>query len=626
MFACIYIPDFPVQASLLEPAETRTVLTRSPIAILDGPANLPRVFATNLAARRAGIQPGMTKLQAGFCAGAVLRKRSPAEEQSAQSTLLDCASKFSPRVESTAPGVAILDLSGMDKLFGRQNNSQRNDGRGNVLQNEVWPRALRAMTAAATEAGFAVRITIAANPDTAFLVARGFSANTIIPAGEEAQRLASLPIEVLPLSPAMLETLNRWGIRTFQALAALPAVAIVERLGQEGLYIQKLACGTIARPLLTIEPAPEFATSFEFDDPVETLESIFFILSRLLQDLRSRMLATAQAASELRLTVGLNVRHLQSTNRSGVPHPTRFLLGGDFCRGLPRIREDPDSSQEGDQFEHVWKLPVPTQDKNLLFSLLRLHLEHTSFSAPIRSLRLEVVPVKPRLAQGNLFAPPSPGAAKLEITLERIRGVVGAPDSEGYDCVGSPQLLDTHRPGVFALQPFSSVQDTHSSASKNSPSHSERNRLIRKANQPAESKLRRLRGPGLPAGPVSARRGGGVGAARRNSERSRGSLDLYPSPNPQESSPVIALRIFRPALETAVELDGRKPHFVRLWNRYRRVLAASGPWSSSGNWWNTAAWAREEWDVALKTPAGPGFYRIYRDRLRCQWFVEGVFD
>src|SRR5208283_4560090 len=108
MFACIYIPDFPVQASLLpEPAETRTALTHSPIAILDGPANLPRIFATNLAARRAGIQIGMTKLQAGLCAGVVLRNRSLAEEESAQSTLLDCASQFSPRVESTAPGSAI---------------------------------------------------------------------------------------------------------------------------------------------------------------------------------------------------------------------------------------------------------------------------------------------------------------------------------------------------------------------------------------------------------------------------------------------------------------------------------------------------------------------------------------
>ncbi len=341
MFACIYIPDFPVQASLLsEPAETRTALTRSPIAILDGPANLPRVFATNLAARRAGIQTGMTKLQAGLCAGAVLRKRSLAEEGLAQSALLDCASKFSPRVESTASGVAILDLSGTAKLFARQKDSQRNASRQNNLQNGVWPRALRIMTAAAAEAGFDVRIAIAANPDTSFLAARGFSANTIIPVGEEAQRLAALPIEALPLSPGMLESLNRWGIRAFQALAALPTVAIVERLGQEGLYIQKLARGAIARALLAIEPNADFSESFEFDDPVETLESIFFILSRLLQYLCSRLLATAQAASELRLTVGLNVRQLQSTKRSGVPHPTRFSLGGNFCRVSPRISED----------------------------------------------------------------------------------------------------------------------------------------------------------------------------------------------------------------------------------------------------------------------------------------------
>jgi len=65
---------------------------------------------------------------------------------------------------------------------------------------------------------------------------------------------------------------------------------------------------------------------------------------------------------------------------------------------------------------------------------------------------------------------------------------------------------------------------------------------------------------------------------------------------------------------------------VRLWQRPRRVLAASGPWSSSGNWWNTSCWMREEWDVVLKIPDGLGFYRIYRDRLRQQWFVEGVFD
>ncbi len=38
------------------------------------------------------------------------------------------------------------------------------------------------------------------------------------------------------------------------------------------------------------------------------------------------------------------------------------------------------------------------------------------------------------------------------------------------------------------------------------------------------------------------------------------------------------------------------------------------------------AWAREEWDIALKTPAGIGLYRIYRDEIGGQWFVEGMFD
>jgi hypothetical protein len=48
------------------------------------------------------------------------------------------------------------------------------------------------------------------------------------------------------------------------------------------------------------------------------------------------------------------------------------------------------------------------------------------------------------------------------------------------------------------------------------------------------------------------------------------------------------------------------------------------------------AWSREEWDVALVTsePGAHGgephviggVYRIFRDRLREDWFVEGELD
>jgi protein ImuB len=515
MFACFYIPDFPVQASLLpEPAETRTSLQRMPLAILDGPANLPRVFATNAAARRAGIQPGMTKLQVETYGGVLLRKRSIASEESAQTALVGYAAVFSPRVESTSSGTVILDLAGMEKILG------------------PWQSATHAMTMQALEIGFDLRIAIASNPDTALLAARGFSvdewsAPTIISAGDEARCLASLRVNVLPISPEVLEVFNGWGIRTFQSLAALPTVALVERLGQEGLYLQKLVLGESIRPLRTSEPYADFVESFEFDDPVETLESLFFILNRILHELCVKLLASALAAQELRLKVELKVRQLQ--------------------RG-----------EEKEQYQHEWKLPVPTQDKNLLFGLVRLQLEKITFSAPVRKLTLEVVPVKPRVAQGNLFAPPSPEAEKLEITLERIRGVVGSSDANGIACVGSPCLVDTHQPGSFTVQPFTSIQDSTTSFT-----------------------------------PVA---------------------------------PAVALRVFRPALETSVELKGEIPHSVGLWHRSRRVLVAYGPWSSSGNWWNASAWTREEWDVVLQIPDGVGVYRIYRDRIRERWFVEGVFD
>jgi protein ImuB len=35
------------------------------------------------------------------------------------------------------------------------------------------------------------------------------------------------------------------------------------------------------------------------------------------------------------------------------------------------------------------------------------------------------------------------------------------------------------------------------------------------------------------------------------------------------------------------------------------------------------AWNRDEWDVNL---SDGGVYRIYRDRERDRWFVDGVID
>jgi protein ImuB len=53
------------------------------------------------------------------------------------------------------------------------------------------------------------------------------------------------------------------------------------------------------------------------------------------------------------------------------------------------------------------------------------------------------------------------------------------------------------------------------------------------------------------------------------------------------------------------------------------VASAAGPWRTSGEWWDPHHWSRDEWDVAL---ADGGIYRIYRDRSRDRWFLDGIVD
>ena len=212
MFACLYAPDFLVQSALLpETGDAREALRHSPIVVLDGPASLLKVVALNRPARTHGLDLGMTKLQVEACGGITQRKRCAEHEDSAHAVLLECAQGFSPRVESTCLGIVTLDLAGTEKLFGNLESTARK------------------ISANADERGLQVLIGIASNPDTALYAAQGFSGITVIPSGQEAQWLAELNISLLPIPPEMLETLDSWGIRTFQALSALHEVPLNAR-------------------------------------------------------------------------------------------------------------------------------------------------------------------------------------------------------------------------------------------------------------------------------------------------------------------------------------------------------------------------------------------------------------
>jgi protein ImuB len=72
--------------------------------------------------------------------------------------------------------------------------------------------------------------------------------------------------------------------------------------------------------------------------------------------------------------------------------------------------------------------------------------------AAICSIAISVHTVAPRRLQFGLFLPKTPEPAQLEMTLSRLRAMVGENN------VGVPELIDSHHPHPFRLVPFSIPQ------------------------------------------------------------------------------------------------------------------------------------------------------------------------
>src|SRR5579864_9516218 len=446
-FACIYVSNFPVAAALRAEPE----LQARALAIVEGKPPLEKILAVNEEAVRLGIAPGMAKAQAELCSELALRPRSALQESAAHAALLDCAQSFSPCVEDAACDTVLLDLAGMESLFGS------------------LPEISRAISNRATTFGLAANVAIASNPDAAVLAARGLcgadtpARATVIPAGKEAEQLGPLPVEVLFANPhaeddqkkaaaSLLETLDRWGIRNLRALAALPEIALSERLGQEGLRLQQLARGGASRTLIPVEAPLVFEEAVELEHPIVLLEPLAFLLNRLLEQLCARLGSRALATQELRLTLELENFSPFNQQAKNINH----------------------------QFVRTLRLPQPMLDTKVFLKLLQLDLNAHPPGAPIVKIHLAAEPARQRSAQGGLFLPPSPEPEKLELTLARIASMVGE------DNVGAVELLDTHHPEGFRMRRFLSE----------APHKNERE----KASDPAEEKsavtaLRRLRPP-----------------------------------------------------------------------------------------------------------------------------------
>jgi protein ImuB len=308
----------------------------------------------------------------------------------ATEALVELAGTFSPEIEVTAPGTVVFSIRGLRRLIGPPHE----------IAAEIARRGV--------ERGLVADLAIASDPDSAVLAAANFPGVTVVPPGKEAAYLGKIPLARVPMAEQLRQTLELWGLRTLEDIAALPPIGLAERLGEEGLHLYELALGRRQRPLRVTPPATRYRERLELDDPVAQFEPLLFSLRRLLSELCRRLEANAAAAHRITTELELEDRSVH---------------------------------------RRTLELPVAQARVEPLLKLIALDLEAHPPAAAVTAITLSLDPARARRLQGGLFAPAGPEPEKLQVTLARIAGMVG-PENIGF-----PELVDTHRPDAFRLRP-----------------------------------------------------------------------------------------------------------------------------------------------------------------------------
>jgi protein ImuB len=448
-----------------------------------------------------------------------------AAEGSDAGVLLDVGRAFSPRVEAHLPREVVLDLDGLTRLFGDARSI------GAEIRRTAADRGLR------------LRVAIAGSRVAARLLARHRAGLTIASDGDlidaESDRaaVAEVPLELLAdiwadsirtdsVGHERVRTLRRWGLRTLGELAALPSDDVTARMGAVGADWWHMARGEDLAPLVPSLPEERFEQALDLEWPIEGLEPLSFVLGRLFDPLSAHL---------ERRDRGVAVLHIRLHLVTKTVH------------------------------ELSLQLPTPMRDPKALRTLALLALESNPVPAGIDRVVVAADPTPGRIIQHSLLT----RAAPMPETLATLMARLGALMGEGR--CGSPAVVDTWKPGAYAVAPF--LPDTTG-------------------------------------------------------------RDVRPAPAARTTTPALALRRFRSPVPARVTMEqGRPVRMVtdRRGLAGGRVDVSAGPWRTSGHWWEDgaaseraiAAWDRDEWDVTLVDGAT---YRLFTERGTRAWFVDGLFD
>ena len=378
LWCCIMLPQLALDAVLRRVAEPAR-----PLALVSGPAQLRQLHAVNDAAAAAGLKPGM-RLSAAhvLLADVALVEHDLQAAQRWQRFLAAWAYRHSSLVSVQWPGAILLEARASFRLFG------------------PWPRFEARLREELSVLGFSHRIALAPTPRAAWVFAGLRDGFAVTHAHAMQAALARVPVRQARLPGDAGERLQHMGIRSLQALRALPRDGLRRRFGLELLEHLDRLHGDADDPLDCYAPPDHFDTRIELGFEVERQQALLFPLRRLLGDLATYL----------------------SIRDGGVQ---RFVL---------RLEH------ETGHTDMPVGLLAAERDPALLFELTRNRLEQASIPKPVVGLRLlarELPPFVP--AARDLFDTRPAQAMPWPQLRERLRARLGDDAVYHLACTADPR-------------------------------------------------------------------------------------------------------------------------------------------------------------------------------------------
>ena len=533
---------FPLYAAFQVPFFSLAILLRDNPDLASGPVALvrsasgpvisdgstkasPTILAMNHAAAQCHVTPGLSSTKAlARCPHLTLLSSNPSDETMHQNNLREYLSSLGSDFEETAPGVFILDLLPLPRAI--------------HFSQEWSEQALRK----ATPLRIPINLALAQTPDLSLIAGRCPALRHTLrfdpePTFSKAQHpifdirhVSSRSITSLhgisTEMPLEQDLLSLWGIETLGQFASLPRQGLAERMGPEAGRIHDILHGKHHRLLRLYRPPERFSLSQDLEYPLENLEPLLFALHRGLGTLCSRLQSSQRAASSIKITLTFD---------------------------------------DGEIHSQTINLPEPTCQSSLLLRVIQTHLETVHAPTPVTGWSLLLTPANPGARQHHLFQRSLKNSRRFFETIGRLNALLGSGR------LGTPVLIDTHRPDSFQLKE-SSYGDNHPTPSRQK--------------EPVSSSY------GLAKNCIS-----------------------------------LPLSRFRPTISVHVasESAGRFPKPLAILNGpYCGPISESqGPFPISGQWWDhEERWQQVEWDIQLTNNT---LLRLaYHSPER--WVLEGIYQ